>query len=56
MEALVNWLTSENDDSEKSVVKHRRNGSPYVNPNELVEKAGSEAILGDVSKSLDELE
>lgn len=41
---------------EDSVVRHRRNGSPYVNPNELVDKAGTSAILGDVSESIDELQ
>lgn len=40
----------------KGVVRHRRNGSPYVNPNELVERAGTEALLGNVSESIDDLE
>lgn len=44
------------NNQEEGVVKYRRNGSPYVDPNELVERAGTEAILGDVRESIDELE
>lgn len=47
---------SEKGTQSERVVQHRRNGSPYVNPNELVEKAGTDALLGSVSESIDELE
>ena len=54
---MIDFLKSLFESEEKSgVVKHRRNGSPYVNPNELFNRADPDALLGDVSESLDELE
>ena len=55
--AMIEFLKSLFETEDRSgVVKHRRNGSPYVNPNELVERAGPDAILGGVGKSLDKLQ
>lgn len=53
METLINWIFKEDDGG---IVQRRINGSPYVDPDELFRKAGADAIIGDVSKSLDELE
>lgn len=38
-------------EEDDSVVQHRENGSPFVDPNELVDRAGSEAIFGNPEDS-----
>ena len=52
---MFDFLKSE-DTEDGGIVQYRRNGSPYVDPDELLRRAGADAIVGDVGKSLDELE
>jgi len=54
---ILNWLVEKvnhilqflKEDKKESIVKYRRNGTPYVDPNELL-KARTEDLIGKSEK------